>query len=673
MINFLITFEEAKGEREEELFLNKEEVFLVDTEVDSFTSIEDYSIPAIPFQLSFQEPATPVMNGLLDLHDYVFFFIIIILSIVLLILIQIVSIFALNTNVNREFIILRQFHIMNSESKNFFPIALLLSLFVVCHAIFHFLYRVVINFFLISYKFIVLILLLLFSSFRSSFYLLEQNEDSSDSDFFPNYFLKMKDNVLFYQGEMKNFDENINLYFSDFLKFFRSFYGNENLSYIEIENNINEVYKENDIAFSEFLNELNFNNGESFDVNYNNDFIEVETICYNESYSNATVDFTIIYYVDDDLSESNDIISYIEEVVEFYETVDSISDIIITNMKLYFFNIESFQQISYFQNIFKFYQYKRDFFRNEFFVEFYRIMTMFLISIGTNPRFLGGSTLFEFFYLFASNCFSFYKSNSLEILSFLEKFQYFINDFYLNCISSLSVIKIHKFLKIGYFNHSMKLEIVWTLIPILVVGLIITPSFFFMYAIDEDMEALLTIRVTGHQWYRSYTYAFPSCFVLSDNIISIPEILFDDKYYIFPIDNNKNNINDNFVNNIIDINLSNLLESNKKNFSFDSYMIDNNINEGSPRLLATDNILILPKFFHVNCIVTSPDVLHSWALPSLGVKIDAVPGRLNRTDIFLEHEGMFFGQCSELRGVNHSFMPIQIQAVSLSSFLKFLI
>ena len=159
-----------------------------------------------------------------------------------------------------------------------------------------------------------------------------------------------------------------------------------------------------------------------------------------------------------------------------------------------------------------------------------------------------------------------------------------------------------------------------------------------MYAIDEDMESLLTIRVIGHQWFWSYIYALPDYNIfltLSDVSNSTSQIY-------------------------------------KEYLSFDSYMLDN-LSDGSPRLLATDSILILPKYSHINCIITSSDVIHSWAVPSFGVKVDAVPGRLNRADVFVEHEGMFFGQCSELCGVNHSFMPIHIQVVSLSDFLRFLL
>jgi heme/copper-type cytochrome/quinol oxidase subunit 2 len=215
-----------------------------------------------------------------------------------------------------------------------------------------------------------------------------------------------------------------------------------------------------------------------------------------------------------------------------------------------------------------------------------------------------------------------------------------VGDFFFNNFFTFNYIRLIRGLQVGYFNHSTRLEIMWTLIPILIIALIITPSFFFMYAIDEDMEALLTVRVIGHQWFWSYSYSFPSYFYdVSGFNMGVKDLKF-------------------------------FWES--KNYSFDAYMLDDTY-VGAPRLLATDSILILPKYSHINCVVTSSDVIHSWAIPSLGVKVDAVPGRLNRVDLFIEFEGMFFGQCSELCGVNHAFMPIHVQAVSLSDFLRYML
>ncbi len=108
--------------------------------------------------------------------------------------------------------------------------------------------------------------------------------------------------------------------------------------------------------------------------------------------------------------------------------------------------------------------------------------------------------------------------------------------------------------------------------------------------------------------------------------------------------------------------------------SFDSYMIsENDLEKGQLRLLEVDNPLVLPTNTHIRVLVTASDVLHSWAIPSLGVKMDAVPGRLNQTSIFIKRPGTFYGQCSELCGVNHGFMPIKIKAMPFEEFYNWAI
>jgi heme/copper-type cytochrome/quinol oxidase subunit 2 len=103
--------------------------------------------------------------------------------------------------------------------------------------------------------------------------------------------------------------------------------------------------------------------------------------------------------------------------------------------------------------------------------------------------------------------------------------------------------------------------------------------------------------------------------------------------------------------------------------SFDSYMIpESDLEKGQLRLLEVDNPLVLPTNTHIRVLVTASDVLHSWAIPSLGVKMDAVPGRLNQTSIFIKRPGTFYGQCSEICGVNHGFMPIKIKAMPFEEF-----
>jgi cytochrome c oxidase subunit 2 len=166
-------------------------------------------------------------------------------------------------------------------------------------------------------------------------------------------------------------------------------------------------------------------------------------------------------------------------------------------------------------------------------------------------------------------------------------------------------------------THGTILEIVWTIVPAITLIAIAVPSFSLLYSIDEVIDPMLTIKVIGHQWYWSYEY--------SDFIES--EILFD------------------------------------------SYMIaEEDLELGELRLLEVDRKLWLPTYTYIRVLVTSVDVIHSWAIPSFGVKMDALPGRLNQVSLFIKREGIFYGQCSELCGVNHGFMPICVKAVPLNLF-----
>jgi len=172
-------------------------------------------------------------------------------------------------------------------------------------------------------------------------------------------------------------------------------------------------------------------------------------------------------------------------------------------------------------------------------------------------------------------------------------------------------------LSFSRLSHGTFLEIVWTITPSLILIFIAIPSFALLYAIDEVIDPALTVKVLGNQWYWSYE--------ISDSLLD------------------------------------------KK---FDSYLIpEAELSLGSLRLLEVDNPLILPINTHIRFLITSVDVLHSWAVPSLGIKVDAVPGRLNQLSAFIKRSSVFYGQCSELCGVNHGFMPICIKAVDVDSFL----
>jgi cytochrome c oxidase subunit 2 len=164
--------------------------------------------------------------------------------------------------------------------------------------------------------------------------------------------------------------------------------------------------------------------------------------------------------------------------------------------------------------------------------------------------------------------------------------------------------------------HGKVLEIVWTITPSLVLVAIGIPSFGLLYAMDELIEPGMTLKALGHQWYWSYEFTD-----VSDVDVSVEEEVSD------------------------------------------SYMVpEEDLFPGEVRLLTTDIKVYLPINVHVRLIVTATDVLHAWAVPAMGVKIDAVPGRLNQMGIYIKREGRFFGQCSELCGVNHGFMPIEVVA-----------
>jgi cytochrome c oxidase subunit 2 len=170
--------------------------------------------------------------------------------------------------------------------------------------------------------------------------------------------------------------------------------------------------------------------------------------------------------------------------------------------------------------------------------------------------------------------------------------------------------------------HGTTIEIVWTIAPSLILVLIAIPSFALLYSLDEVVDPAVTIKAIGHQWYWSYEY-------------------------------------------------SDYSQSDYQSIAFDSYMIpEDDLELGQLRLLEVDNRVVVPVNTHIRLIITAADVLHSWAVPSLGVKCDAIPGRLNQIPVFLKREGVFYGQCSELCGTNHAFMPIVVEAVSLENYVS---
>lgn len=161
------------------------------------------------------------------------------------------------------------------------------------------------------------------------------------------------------------------------------------------------------------------------------------------------------------------------------------------------------------------------------------------------------------------------------------------------------------------------IEFIWTLLPAFILIAIAIPSFKLLYWMDEVVDPVLTIKVIGKQWYWDVEYG---------DIVN-----------------------------------------------YSSYMVPTEeLEEGRYRLLEVDNRIVVPINKKIRVIVTSGDVIHSWAIPSLGIKTDAIPGRLNQTSMTLNREGVFYGQCSELCGVGHSFMPIVIEGVKTEKYIEWL-
>lgn len=168
--------------------------------------------------------------------------------------------------------------------------------------------------------------------------------------------------------------------------------------------------------------------------------------------------------------------------------------------------------------------------------------------------------------------------------------------------------------------HNQILELIWTLIPLVILIFIAIPSLNLLYLLEETLNPFLTLKVLGHQWYWSYEY-----------------LDFED-------------------------------------INFDSFILSNeNLINGKFRLLDVDNNLILPKNYIIRRLVTSLDVIHSWSIPCLGLKMDSVPGRINQCRFIINRVGLFYGQCSEICGLNHSFIPIVLERTEFNFFIKWLL
>nr|UGN61565.1 cytochrome c oxidase subunit II [Paracyba sp.] len=167
-------------------------------------------------------------------------------------------------------------------------------------------------------------------------------------------------------------------------------------------------------------------------------------------------------------------------------------------------------------------------------------------------------------------------------------------------------------------EHQM-VELVWTIMPAVLLIFIALPSLKILYMLEETNKPLISIKTIGHQWFWSYEY------------------------------------------------------SDFKKIEFDAYMKNSNSLENNEfRLLETDNKIVLPYNTQTRMLVSSSDVIHSWTIPVLGVKMDASPGRMNQGNLIMSRPGLFYGQCSEICGANHSFMPIMLESVNMNTFINWI-
>nr|YP_009307193.1 cytochrome c oxidase subunit II [Aphis craccivora]ANE20364.1 cytochrome c oxidase subunit II [Aphis glycines]AWN56106.1 cytochrome c oxidase subunit 2 [Aphis fabae]AGI37891.1 cytochrome c oxidase subunit II [Aphis craccivora]AGI37893.1 cytochrome c oxidase subunit II [Aphis craccivora]AGI37895.1 cytochrome c oxidase subunit II [Aphis craccivora] len=211
---------------------------------------------------------------------------------------------------------------------------------------------------------------------------------------------------------------------------------------------------------------------------------------------------------------------------------------------------------------------------------------------------------------------SFQNSNSplMEQLIFFHDHTIFIIIMIMTTITYMMLfIMKNKFINIKISENQM-IEFIWTTTPPIILIFIAMPSLHLLYLMDEIKCPILTIKIFGHQWFWSYEY------------------------------------------------------SDFSNIEFESYMM-NELNKENFRLIEVDNKTILPFKFNIRLLISSDDVIHSWTIPSLAIKIDAIPGRMNQINLFMNRPGIYFGQCSEICGINHSFMPIQIESINLNKFI----
>ena len=183
---------------------------------------------------------------------------------------------------------------------------------------------------------------------------------------------------------------------------------------------------------------------------------------------------------------------------------------------------------------------------------------------------------------------------------------------------AIIIIIINKYTN-RYLMEAQQIETIWTIVPAIILIFLALPSLRLLYLTDEVRNPSITLKAIGHQWYWRYEYT-----------------------------------------DFTDIEI-------------DSYIIPtNDLTPGEYRLLEVDNRIVLPIQIEIRVLVTAADVIHAWTVPALGVKVDAVPGRLNQLGFTINTPGVFYGQCSEICGANHSFIPICVEVVNIKSFTQWI-
>nr|YP_008854786.1 cytochrome c oxidase subunit II [Cherax cainii]AHA59368.1 cytochrome c oxidase subunit 2 [Cherax cainii]CDN96580.1 cytochrome c oxidase subunit 2 [Cherax cainii] len=207
----------------------------------------------------------------------------------------------------------------------------------------------------------------------------------------------------------------------------------------------------------------------------------------------------------------------------------------------------------------------------------------------------------------------------MEQLMYFHDHTMFILILITTLVGYIMVNSVFNLLINRFLLENQEIEIIWTILPAIILIFIAMPSLRLLYLLDETNNSSITIKTIGHQWYWSYEY--------SDFL----------------------------------------------NIEFDSYMMPYDpMSNSNFRLLDVDNRVPIPFNTQIRLIISAADVIHSWTIPSLGVKADAIPGRLNQISFLINRPGLFYGQCSEICGANHSFMPILIESISVDSFLSWI-